>query len=61
MLEKAALNKVLTQSGLGVGANGVKIVKIALAMAPFSNKANMLNEQACEKAIEEIKLILRGE
>jgi len=51
----------LTEKKLGVGKYGVKIVKVTLAMAPFSDKDRLKNEKLCKKTVDELTEILRGE
>ena len=55
------LVSMLNEKNLGVGKNGVKVVKITLAMAPFADKEKLKNESICEEAIKQIDLILKGE
>jgi len=53
------LDNILNEKSLGIGKNGVLVVKTSLTLAPFSNKDNLKNEKMCEDVINKIKEILK--
>jgi len=54
------LGFLINEKTMGCGKEGVKIMKIALELAPFQDKENLKNEDMCKKTVKTIEKILKG-
>lgn len=49
---------LINEKTMQCGPGGVKVMKIALELAPYQDKANIKNEEMCKETLEKIKKIM---